>query len=172
MKNPTAEEHGTRQIEVFAEATTISGWRKQAIAGQPDAGRFAFVADEGEYMPGGEGTAPTPLSYFVAGLALCILSQVSNIALRKKLTIRNERVNVLASFRESGSILNGTKNGEALSFAIELSMESDEPEDQVKGLMQMAHRMCFAEDSLVRAMDLKIRHLWNGEEIEVIHDPK
>jgi hypothetical protein len=61
---------GVRHIEVFAEASSIENWRKQVIAGQPDAGRFAFVSDEGEYMPGGEGTAPTPLSYFVAGMAL------------------------------------------------------------------------------------------------------
>jgi hypothetical protein len=61
---------GVRHIEVFAEASSIEHWRKQVIAGQPDAGRFAFVSDEGEYMPGGEGTAPTPLTYFVAGVAL------------------------------------------------------------------------------------------------------
>ena len=61
---------GVRRIEVFAEASSIENWRKQVIAGQPDAGRFAFISDEGEYMPGGEGTAPTPLSYFVAGMAL------------------------------------------------------------------------------------------------------
>ena len=59
-----------RRIEVFAEASSIENWRKQVIAGQPDAGKFAFVSDEGDYMPGGEGTAPTPLSYFVAGVAL------------------------------------------------------------------------------------------------------
>ena len=61
---------GVRHIQVFAEANSIENWRKQVIAGQPDAGRFAFISDEGEYMPGGEGTAPTPLSYFVAGMAL------------------------------------------------------------------------------------------------------
>jgi len=31
---------------------------------------FAFMSDEGKYMPGGEGTAPTPLTYFVSGMAL------------------------------------------------------------------------------------------------------
>ena len=61
---------GVRHIEVFAEVSSIENWRKQGIAGQPDAGRFAFIADEGDYMPGGEGTAPTPLTYFVAGVAL------------------------------------------------------------------------------------------------------
>ncbi|NIN67663.1 MAG: hypothetical protein GTO63_23765 [Anaerolineae bacterium] len=59
-----------RHIQVFAEASSIENWRKQVIAGQPDAGRFAFISDEGDYIPGGEGTAPTPLSYFVAGMAL------------------------------------------------------------------------------------------------------
>jgi hypothetical protein len=61
---------GARRIEVFAEARSIERWRKQVIAGQPDAGKFAFISDEGEYVPGGESTAPTPLSYFVAGMAL------------------------------------------------------------------------------------------------------
>jgi uncharacterized OsmC-like protein len=160
-------EHGSRDIEVFAEATTISGWRKQAIAGQPDAGRFAFVADEGAYMPGGEGTAPTPLSYFVAGLAMCILSQVSNIAFRKKLKIRNERVKVLARFLESGSIFKGDKNGEARSFEIEMSMDSDESREEILALMRMAHNMCFAEDSLTKPMDLQLSHKLNGETVEL-----
>lgn len=61
---------GIRDIEVFANASRIENWRLQVIPGQPDAGRFAFISDEGEYMPGGEGTAPTPLSYCVAGMAL------------------------------------------------------------------------------------------------------
>jgi hypothetical protein len=61
---------GVRHIEVVAEAKSIEGWRAQVIAGQPDAGRFAFISDEGDYLPGGEGTAPTPLTYFVAGVAL------------------------------------------------------------------------------------------------------
>jgi hypothetical protein len=67
---PSKATRDVRQIEVFAEASSIQNWRKQVIAGQPDAGRFAFIADEGDYMPGGEGTAPTPLTYFVAGVAL------------------------------------------------------------------------------------------------------
>lgn len=62
---------GFRDIEVRAEASSIEKWRKQVLAGQPETGRmYAFISDEGSYMPGGEGTAPTPLSYFVAGMAL------------------------------------------------------------------------------------------------------
>lgn len=161
------EKHGERQIEVVAEASTISGWRKQAMAGQKDTRQFAFVADEGPYMPGGEGTAPTPLTYFVAGLALCTLSQISNIAYRKKLKIRNERVKVTAQFLETGSILKGDKQGEAKGFEIEFSMDADEPSEVIADLMRMAHRMCFAEDAISKEVPLRFSHSLNGEAIEV-----
>lgn len=60
-----------RKIVVEATATSLEKWRKQVIAGQPETGRlFAFISDEGNYVPGGEGTAPTPLTYFVSGMAL------------------------------------------------------------------------------------------------------
>lgn len=62
---------GLREIRVRAEASSLEKWRKQVIAGQPETGRsYAFISDEGNYMPGGEGTAPTPLTYFVSGMAL------------------------------------------------------------------------------------------------------
>ena len=59
-----------RQIEVIAEATTIQKWKKQVVAGQRGQKQFTFLSDEGSYMPGGEGSAPTPLTYFVSGVAL------------------------------------------------------------------------------------------------------
>lgn len=162
-----SEEHGMRHIEVSAEASTIEGWKKQARAGQKDTDQFTIVADEGPYMPGGEGTAPTPLTYFVAGMALCVLSQVSNIAMRKKLSIRNERVRVTAKYIESGSILKGDKQGEATSYEVEMLIDSDEPSEVIVDLMRMAHRMCFAEDSIGRAIALEYKHQLNGEVIEV-----
>jgi hypothetical protein len=59
-----------RPITVVATATSLEGWKKQVVAGQPGFGEFTFYADEGAYMPGGEGSAPTPLTYFTAGVAL------------------------------------------------------------------------------------------------------
>ena len=59
-----------RQIEVFANATTIEKCRKFVIAGQRGESNFSFMSDEGSYMPGGEETAPSPLTYFVSGMAL------------------------------------------------------------------------------------------------------
>jgi hypothetical protein len=62
---------GLREIKVSAEASSLEKWRKQVVAGQPETGRaYAFLSDEGSYMPGGEGTAPSPWTYFVSGMAL------------------------------------------------------------------------------------------------------
>lgn len=64
-------EVSSRNITVVAEASSIEKWRKQVLVGQPETGQvFAMISDEGSYMPGGEGTAPSPLSYFVSGIAL------------------------------------------------------------------------------------------------------
>jgi len=50
---------GLREIKVTAEASSLDKWRKQVIGGQPETGRaYAFISDEGNYMPGGEGTLP------------------------------------------------------------------------------------------------------------------
>jgi len=65
------KKEGFRDIQVVANASSIEKWRKQVIAGQPETGSaFALISDEGNYIPGGEGTAPTPLTYFVSGMAL------------------------------------------------------------------------------------------------------
>jgi len=60
-----------REIIVKAEASSLEKWRKQVVAGQPETGQtFTLFSDEGGYVPGGEGSAPTPLTYFVSGMAL------------------------------------------------------------------------------------------------------
>ena len=66
----SGENKHKRMIEVIAEASTIQGWKKQVVAGQRGEKQFTFMADEGSYMPGGESSAPTPLTYFVSGVAL------------------------------------------------------------------------------------------------------
>jgi hypothetical protein len=68
---PSKSSHGFRSIAVEADARSLDNWRKQVIGGQPETGRtYAITSDEGSYMPGGEGTAPSPLTYFVSGMAL------------------------------------------------------------------------------------------------------
>jgi hypothetical protein len=64
---------GGYQISCEAEAQTLNGMRKLASVhlvrqGEASSRAFSLVCDEGPHL-GGEGSAPTPLMYFVAGVA-------------------------------------------------------------------------------------------------------
>lgn len=92
---------------------------------------------------------------------------MSQVATRRRLSIRNERVKVTARFVERGSILQGTKAGECENFEIVLSMESGEPDDAIQALMRLAHRMCFTESALSGRARVTHRHFHNGQLIEL-----
>jgi organic hydroperoxide reductase OsmC/OhrA len=92
---------------------------------------------------------------------------VSQVAAKKKLALRDERVRVLAHFLEQGSVRQGTKQGACQGFEIELSIESDEPPEAIAELMRLAHRMCFTEHALSGPVTLTKRHLLNGQPIEI-----
>jgi uncharacterized OsmC-like protein len=58
--------HG-RTFNITAEARTVSGMKKEAHIRSRDT-EFTIQSDEGAAV-GGEGSAPTPMQYFVAGVA-------------------------------------------------------------------------------------------------------
>lgn len=68
-------EPGVHEITFEVEARALEGMRKLAVTrvhrpgggGAPEA--YALICDEGAHL-GGEGSAPTPPTYFVAGVAL------------------------------------------------------------------------------------------------------
>ena len=155
-----------RDIVVTAKASSIEKWRKQVVAGQPETGReYAFISDEGSYIPGGEGSAPSPLTYFVSGMALCLISHITQVANKKKLSVRNERVQVTAHFHEEGSVLRGDAEGYCDRFEICISLESEENEVEIKQLIQLAHRLCFAEKAVAGSVPISLTQTLNGRPI-------
>ena len=154
-----------RGIEVVADASTLDNLRKQVVAGQPGFGTFAFIADEGAYMPGGEGSAPTPLTYFVSGVALCLLSHLTELAAKKRLKLDNPRVKVNARFHEQGSAVKGDKEGSCDGFNVSIQIDSDEPREELLGLMQMAQKACFAIDALTRENPPVFQNIINDENV-------
>jgi uncharacterized OsmC-like protein len=161
-----AESKGFRGIEVLADAGALEKCRKQVVAGQPGFGTFAFIADEGAYMPGCEGTAPTPLTYFVSGVALCLLSHLTEIAGKRRLKLVDPRVKVTARFHEQGSALKGDKVGVCDGFDISIQIDSDEPREKILDLMRLARRACFAVDTLSREYPPRFADRLNGEPVE------
>jgi len=91
---------------------------------------------------------------------------VSQVAAKKRIIVRNERIKVTAHFHEQGSVLRGDAEGFADGFEIEISLEADAPEDQMRELLRLAHRMCFTEKALTGGMPLTARHFLNGKVID------
>ncbi len=63
---------GAYEVTFEAEAHALEGMRKLAVVRVRRTGgaaeAYTLVCDEGAHL-GGEGSAPTPLTYFVAGVA-------------------------------------------------------------------------------------------------------
>jgi uncharacterized OsmC-like protein len=92
---------------------------------------------------------------------------VSQVAAKKRLTLRNERVKVIAHFREEGSVLGGTQKGICEDFSIELSIDGDMPQEEIATLVRLAHRMCFTESALLNVVKTTSSHRFNGQPLEV-----
>jgi hypothetical protein len=95
---------------------------------------------------------------------------VSQVAAKKKLALRNERVKVTAFFQEQGSVLQGSAEGVCEGFDIELFIESDELAEEIAELIRLSHRMCFTESALTGNVQFTQRHSLNGQPIEVETD--
>ena len=91
---------------------------------------------------------------------------MSQVAAKKKLTLRNETVKVVGRFREEGSVLGGTQRGICEGFSVELSIDGDESIEQITELVRLAHSMCFTEAALTLSAPITNRHLYNGIPID------
>jgi uncharacterized OsmC-like protein len=90
---------------------------------------------------------------------------MSQVAAKKRITFKDERVKVIAHFREEGAVLAGTQQGFCEDFEIEFSANGDLPAEEMSKLIQLAHRMCFTESALSSIVKIKARHIYNGQEL-------
>jgi hypothetical protein len=91
---------------------------------------------------------------------------VSQVATKRKLAIRNERVKITAHFHEHGSVLAGTFEGLCDGFEIAISLDSDEPAAAIAELLRIAHKACFTEHALTHPVSLSKVDLLNGKPLE------
>jgi hypothetical protein len=92
---------------------------------------------------------------------------VSQVATKKRLTIRNEHVTVTGHFHEHGSVLAGTAEGFCDSFEVEIEIESDEPPGVIGELIRLSRRMCFTEVALAGQTPVTVSSRLNGQPFPV-----
>jgi len=91
---------------------------------------------------------------------------MSQVAAKKRLALKDERVKVFAYFSEEGAVLAGTQRGFCEEFDIEVSLNGDIPIDEIKELIRLAHQMCFTESALKSTPRIMSRHVYNGKYLD------
>ena len=92
---------------------------------------------------------------------------MSQVAAKKRLTLRDERVKVVAHFREEGAVLAGTQKGICEGFTIELFINGNMPNKEIMALIRLAHQMCFTESTLSSEVKLTLRHFFNDQPLDL-----
>lgn len=148
-------------IPVDAEIIDLDGQKKVARYRG-----FEFHSDEPHYL-GGTDEYPQPLTYLVAGIAFCLLTQVQRTARQLKKQISGGRCRVEFDTRADGSILRGTLASFADGVRIHLDLESPEPPEVVAHVIRLAHRSCFAEALVRTPIQIAHTHTVNGHPFDL-----
>jgi len=147
--------------KTFTMHADISG----SSAGQTKVARFRHFeihCDEPQWL-GGDDCYPQPLTYVVAGIGFCLLTQVRRYASMLKIDITRADARVEMDGFHDGSIIAGTMHSGIRAFRINVDIESPEPKDRVARVIDLAQRGCFAERLVETAIPIEHTYHLNGE---------
>ncbi|NNU82051.1 OsmC family protein [Halovulum dunhuangense] len=119
-----------------------------------------LATDEGNFQ-GGEGTAPTPLEYFLTGLVGCLMTQLRVFSKKMKVPFDSLEVRCEAAWEGMKSEA-GPYAGVPSGFRIDIDIQSSAPSEQIEGLVRAARLGCFVEQTLCRKNDLEYSLQING----------
>lgn len=112
---------------------------------QPFHERFQLASDEGRFH-GGDASAPPPLALFVGGLTGCIMTQIRAFA--KRLDIGLTDLTVYVRVQWDWAAKDRVYETAPRSFEIDISIESPDPLERQKHLVEVAKKGCFIEQTL------------------------
>lgn len=125
--------------------------------------KFELATDEGPFH-GGDGTAPPPLALFTAALTGCLMTQIRAFA--KRLDVETRGVEVSARLHWQGEQIGNDPYVTApVSFSLDVDIDSDASEADLRGLLDAAKKGCFLEQSLAKGVivghRLKLDNEWH-----------
>ncbi|MFQ6550057.1 OsmC-related (seleno)protein [Aestuariibius sp. 2305UL40-4] len=116
--------------------------------------RFTLASDEGAFH-GGDGSAPPPLALFIAGLTGCLMTQIRAFAKRLGVTVTalDVECRVVWDWAKSGRIYETRPK----SFDIDVLLDSPDPLENQRALIEAAKKGCFLEQTLGQANTIRHR---------------
>ena len=125
-------------------------------------GKFHLESDE-PAARGGTDLGPTPLQYFVAGAAFCLITQMARFAPLYDVPLEEIQADVQAEFDIADKFgMEGPSGAfEQVTYAITVS--SSAPPEQVRLLVEHAERACHTAQSLRQPVPVSIEVHLNGQ---------
>ena len=144
------------QDQVFESAGVCVGKMRNEVTNtaiKPFQVSRMLATDEGKFQ-GGEDTSPTPLEFFLTGLIGCLMTQIRVFARRKKIDLRELKVSCRAHW-EALPDDDMPYSARPVGFEIDIDIESDSAEGDVRNLIDGAKRACFVEATLSQKNDIR-----------------
>lgn len=120
-----------------------------------------------EQPPVGEDTAPPPLAFFSAGIGFCLMTHLTDILTARKIQVDSLKLEQrivfatnLGHMREHGYMTNGRCD----MVETHVIIESPEPEENIKDLLNEAENGCMAHFALRNPIPWSTRLVYNGTE--------
>jgi uncharacterized OsmC-like protein len=133
-------------------------------------GDFVIRSDEqAEPIYYGKGTAPQPLDIFLAGIGMCMASIYGEGAADLGISLEAVEVRVKGDLDLKGLLdFDGRGYGDRPGFskiAYTVSLQSREPVEKIKTLIQRVERACPAHNTILRGTQAELTYRINGEEL-------
>ncbi|MEL7003855.1 MAG: OsmC family protein [Bacteroidota bacterium] len=120
-----------------------------------------------EQPPIGDDKAPPPLAFFSAGIGFCLMTHLTDILTARKIQVDSLKLEQrivfstnLGHMREHGYMTDGKCN----MVETHVIIESPEPEDNIKDLLNEAENGCMAHFALRNPIPWSTRLVYNGKE--------
>jgi uncharacterized OsmC-like protein len=125
-------------------------------------GKFRLESDE-PAARGGTELGPTPLQYFVAGAAFCLLTQMARFAPLYDVPLEEVQADVRAEFDIADKFGLEGPDGAFEHVTYTLTVHSSTPPEQVRLLIEHAERACHAAQSLRQPVPVLVEVHLNGQ---------
>jgi uncharacterized OsmC-like protein len=121
-----------------------------------------------EQPPVGDDTAPPPLAFFVAGIGFCLMTHLTDILTARKVKVTSLRLEQRVRFRTNlGTMrdLGYTTEGACEHVETHVIIDSPEPEDRIRALLDEAEGACMAHHALRNPIPWSTRLIYNNREV-------
>jgi len=125
-------------------------------------GPFTIESDEGAIV-GGKGTAPTPLSYFVASIGFAVLTDLVRAFAVRDLPVDDLRLEIEADFPLGAKYADEPAGVAASTIRYTVDVRSPAPRPAVEDAIAWAERFCHAVHSLREPVRVEGHYRLAGE---------